>query len=666
MSARKADSGSAPPVRFRHIFWGLLVLVCVLVIGGVVLAQGGSIYTLRRSVLSGGGARVEGNRYVINYSFGQPSTIGNSSGTTYGLRQGYWRAIRTPTPTPTPLPTCAPIDCLWQRVYGYQPHRFETVRPIFNAAAGNSLVDAAPTYDPIDYGPTPTPVAVSPDRPIPHVILRGMYWEESKWKQFADDETSDPDGAWFCTLKEWGGCGCGLVQMTSCMDTGCGWFEPARVAGELAYNLGTGTNWLINKWNGRDHFIIGNRDHTEAEDWYYAVTAYNGWSNCNHPNRSYRNDYCPEGKKEGYIRTRAPWGEGDGPRWPYQETAWGWMAHPGDVTAMDGETHRLWRPTRVAWVPRGIWGSPSDPELWEPQPYTTKPVFSLLRDIKVVNGESPAVIVLRNTRSDLTLAADIALYNDDHTFNRWWLGGPPPDPPLYYIQLPPAEPPLELPVAQVFKADENFSGYARVSANEGVEVSLRLQPPPPPPYPNVLVLPVVFKNYPLYGANCHDIIENGGFETFQWGRPAGWIVSSDDGYPLADGTWFYEGHYGAYLGGYDDLAGHGDVDDSLKQGITIPADARAADLVFWWYMESEEGTTTPTDWFYVRLRTEDGSLVAEWSKTNLDSRSVWQEESISLLNYRGQGLYLAFETDNDNERPTRWFVDKVRLWVCEP
>ncbi|MGC8960799.1 MAG: hypothetical protein ACP5OO_13660, partial [Chloroflexia bacterium] len=422
----------------------------------------------------------------------------------------------------------------------------------------------------------------------------------------------------------------------------------------------------IQKWNGRDHFVIGSRDHTEAEDWYYAVTAYNGWSNCNHPNRSYRNDYCPEGKKEPYIRTRAPWGEGDGPRWPYQETAWGWMAHPGRATGVGGETHRLWRPTRVAWVPRGIWGSPEADQPWEPQPYTTKPVFSLLRDIEVVNGESPAVIVLRNTRSDLTLAADIAFYNDNHSFRKWWLDYFPGDglyeDYFYYIRIAPNTT-ITLPVSYVFT--DTFSGHARISANEGVEVSL-YYPPSPPPYPNVLVLPVIFKGYTHYGANCYDTITNGGFETFDFGKPAAWAVSSDDNYPLADGTWFYEGHYGAYLGGYDDLDGHGDVDDSLKQEITIPADARTADLVFWWYMQSEEGTATPTDWFFVRLRTGDGSLVAEWSKTNLSPRDVWQEETISLLDYRGQSLYLTFETDNDHERPTRWFVDEVRLWVCEP
>ncbi len=143
MATRKPLSGadSTPSVFPRRILWGFLLgLICVLVLGVVVLAQGGNVYTLRRSVLSGGGARAEGNDYVIHYSFGQPSTIGRSTGAVYQLRQGYWRAVSTPMPTPTltPPPTCPPHACdpYQKRVYGHQPHRFETVRPIFNAAAG--------------------------------------------------------------------------------------------------------------------------------------------------------------------------------------------------------------------------------------------------------------------------------------------------------------------------------------------------------------------------------------------------------------------------------------------------------------------------------------------------------------------------------------------------
>ncbi len=89
----------------------------------------------------------------------------------------------------------------------------------------------------------------------------------------------------------------------------------------------------------------------------------------------------------------------------------------------------------------------------------------------------------------------------------------------------------------------------------------------------MLVLPVVSKHYTHHGANCYDAITNGDLDLLR--GPTAWTVASDDGYPLADGTWFYEGHYGAYLGGYDDLDGRGDVDDSLGQFISIPANAQA-------------------------------------------------------------------------------------------
>jgi hypothetical protein len=74
-----------------------------------------------------------------------------------------------------------------------------------------------------------------------------MAWQESHWLQFANSE-NDPDNTYACTLVS-EDCGYGLMQITSCMSDGCGWFAPIRVAGELTYNLGTGTNFLIKKWN---------------------------------------------------------------------------------------------------------------------------------------------------------------------------------------------------------------------------------------------------------------------------------------------------------------------------------------------------------------------------------------------------------------------------------
>jgi len=43
---------------------------------------------------------------------------------------------------------------------------------------------------------------------------------------------SDPDDRYACTLVS-RDCGYGLMQITSCMKDGCGWFYPIRVSGEL-------------------------------------------------------------------------------------------------------------------------------------------------------------------------------------------------------------------------------------------------------------------------------------------------------------------------------------------------------------------------------------------------------------------------------------------------
>jgi len=427
------------------------------------------------------------------------------------------------------------------------------MRSTFNDAVANTLGNNGPPYDRINRGlpPNMTQEPVSASRPIPHIILRGMAWQESHWLQFAD-AVSDPDNTHACTLVS-GDCGYGVMQITSCMSDGCGWFEPSRVSGEYTYNLGTGTNFLIQKWNATWMPFIGDNDHTVAEQWYYAVIAYNGWSWCNDPNRNSYASGCPY--PNPFYPDRPPYGEGNYPAfgYPYQERIWGWVAHPENAQA---GWHWLWRPTRIAHVPRGVFGLGTG---WRPPSQTPKPIFHLLPGIRVDNGVGPTV-VLRNT-TDQTLAADVAFYNADHTFNRWWLGAPLNDAhdyPYRYIRLSAGET-RSLPVTDVFYSWESFTGYARVIASEGVEVTLQ-----PPPYPNKVFLPLALKNY---GGNCYNEVWNGGFEEFQNGKPRYWVVSSADGYPLADGTWFASGHYGAYLGGYDY------ADDVLRQYIYIPRNA---------------------------------------------------------------------------------------------
>jgi len=165
---------------------------------------------------------------------------------------------------PAALSACPTCPGRPAAVWGYQPHR-STLGSTFNDAATDSLANS-PDYDQIWRGVCPAcyKVSVSTSEPIPSVILKAMGWQESSWRQFDCDYPAQIDDSWDYTLIS-SDCGYGIMQMTSCMSTGCGWFTPNSVAGYIDYNIGTGTNWLIKKWNGLD-FYIGGNNHTKIQE----------------------------------------------------------------------------------------------------------------------------------------------------------------------------------------------------------------------------------------------------------------------------------------------------------------------------------------------------------------------------------------------------------------
>jgi hypothetical protein len=355
----------------------------------------------------------------------------------------------------TACPTCSGRPAA---VWGWQPHR-STLGSTFDDAATDSLVDA-PDYDQIWRGVCPdcSQVSVSTSEPIPNVTLKAIGFRESSWRQFDCDYPDHVDGSWDNTLISQD-CGYGIMQMTSCMYDGCGWFTPNSVASSIEYNVGTGTNFLIRKWNQRSCYI-GDRNHTDPEDWYYTVISYgtNGWSNRNNPNN-----------KDRHHPDRPPYleGEYDDYRYPYQEYIWGHMAHPSSL-----DSQELWTAERVPWVPRGIFG-PNHPTYWEPPAWTPRPTFYYLPDIKANWYDWNSDIVIQNPRSDLTLAVDIALYKWLGTFNRWWLDPPSHDPPPY-IRLEPGAS-RTIAVADRFPGSDYIIGSAVNAASEDVAVVVENQ-----------------------------------------------------------------------------------------------------------------------------------------------------------------------------------------------
>jgi len=356
----------------------------------------------------------------------------------------------------TACPTCSGRPAA---VWGWQPHR-STLGSTFDDAATDSLVDA-PDYDQIWRGVCPncSQVSVSTSEPIPNVTLKAVGFQESSWRQFDCDYPDQVDDSWDYTLIA-DDCGYGIMQMTSCMYDGCGWFTPNSVASSISYNVGTGTNFLIRKWNQRSCYI-GDRNHTDPEDWYYTVISYgpNGWSNLNNPNN-----------KPRFLPDRPPYldGEYDDYRYPYQEYIWGHMAHPSSL-----DSQELWTAERVPWVPRGIFG-PNHATDWEPPAWTPRPTFYYLPDIKANWYDWNSDIVIQNPLSDLTLAVDIALYNwGDGTFNKWWLDPPSDDPPPY-IRLEPGAS-RTIAVADRFPDSDFIIGSAVNAASQDVAVVVENQ-----------------------------------------------------------------------------------------------------------------------------------------------------------------------------------------------
>lgn len=560
----------------------------------------------------------------------------------------------TITPTPSPTPTCPATSCTQPRFYDYQPDK-DSLQPYFIQAAQNGLGSEAPVYDTIYSGlpPAMTQVPVDAENALPHLLLRGVAWQESLWTQYGDvDPWNLEDERYACTLLSFD-CGYGMMQITSCMSDGCGWFNPTRVSRNMLYNLGTGAAFLVVKWNDIDIFL-GQNDPTHPADWYYTLIAYNGFGSVNDPNRE---DKDP--RREPYLDLPIPQGVKKG--WTYQERVTGWLAHPEYADTL---TDYGWRPNRLPEAPRGIFGLSDDPDVpWGPPDYTPRPLVHLFRDIRIQEGYT-ATLTITNT-TNTTGALDILMYNQDGSFSRRWLD-PTPDGPWFvvpYIRLA-GEQVRTINLGEVFPG-EFYYGYAQVVATAGLSLAVEQQAPPPPertldgllPF----YLPGALRNTSFtQEIVCTEAVSNGGFEELRLGKPISWTLSSSGGYALADSTWFRSHHTGAYLGGYNAAS------DVLSQTVTIPAEALEASLRLYYDVQTREGAAAQAvDTLLVQILDESGAVLADLAAlSNLDSAGEWQELSFDLLAYAGQTITLRFQAATDAALPSAFFLDDVSLQVC--
>ena len=147
-----------------------------------------------------------------------------------------------------------------------------------------------------------------------------------------------------------------------------------------------------------------------------------------------------------------------------------------------------------------------------------------------------------------------------------------------------------------------------------------------------------------------NIVVNPGFES---GPGVGWSESSSGGYEVID---TYNPHTGSYSA---DECGYNSCTEYVRQQLTIPSNAN---LRYWWYMTSSEGSTTAYDYLRVQVYSMSGTLLGTlrtWSNTS--RRNAWSQDTLSLAAYAGQTVVLRFTTTTNSSNPTNFFVDDVSV-----
>ncbi|HEX2173130.1 MAG TPA: hypothetical protein VHL09_11880, partial [Dehalococcoidia bacterium] len=200
--------------------------------------------------------------------------------------------------------------CAQTGAFPYQPRLEELNTALERAAAGQ----LGPAYPQMGTIPAGWPNLVEVPATIPCVLLKAIASVESDWHQA---EYATPRGSSGYPLMPPNGCAYGVGQIATGMQ------QPGeidrtlqyRIAHDYVTNAAYSAKLLAEKW--RITPAIGSNDPAIAEDWYYAVWAYNTFSWINNPNNP------------RWDPSRPPFtGRPTDFHYPYQELVWGFAANP--------------------------------------------------------------------------------------------------------------------------------------------------------------------------------------------------------------------------------------------------------------------------------------------------------------------------------------------------
>lgn len=177
-------------------------------------------------------------------------------------------------------------------------------------------------------------------------------------------------------------------------------------------------------------------------------------------------------------------------------------------------------------------------------------------------------------------------------------------------------------------------------------------PLPPPPTP--------WTPYPTPAGQCTELISNGGFEA----GAQGWYLGPTERVPALTSDNRHSGNYAMRLGIPD--GPNVQTFSSIRQTVSIPADATTVEITFWVYLMSTE-TGGQDHQEFVVLSPADGSTLALPWRVWYDNSRNWMQQRINLTQFRGQSIVVYFNAYNDGTGGvTSMVIDDISLLACRP
>ncbi len=163
---------------------------------------------------------------------------------------------------------------------------------------------------------------------------------------------------------------------------------------------------------------------------------------------------------------------------------------------------------------------------------------------------------------------------------------------------------------------------------------------------------------------CGKMLRSGGFEEGHaaWVEPPTPAIFQNgepglEGFPRT-GDWFAR------------LAGRDSASDTIYQEFTLPPIVRGGTLRYALMVSSTE-PGGPNDYFYVRLRLPDGTVIQEMESydNTFTPKDEWVVREFPLINlsaWEGQPIRIVFKGTTNGSNPTSFFLDDVTLTTTGP